>query len=160
MKKSLYTLFKRFISSPSSENVPRQNVSFKSIELTLTHFVPEPLSMSNTVASTVEALAWLDLVTDSDCIIEASAWRGRFSLGDFSLWCSGEFACARIGEHRDHNARHLDSAFVAPDTVTFKDDDGSIYVPPRELILPRHLATDALRIWLIDQEHPSTLRWD
>lgn len=167
MKKTLYTVFKCFYSGPSFKNAPEQNTSIKSIELTLTRFVPEPLSMSNTVASTGEALAWLDLVTDSDCIIEASAWlidasawRGRFSLGDFSLWCSGEFACARIGEHRGHNARHLDSAFVVPDAVTFKDDDGSIYVPPQELILPRQLATDALRAWLIDQEHPSMLSWD
>lgn len=160
MKKSLYTVFKCFFSGPSFKNVPEQNTSIKSIELTLTRFVPEPLSMSNTVASTDEAHAWLDLVTDSDCIIEASARWGRFSLGDFSLWCSGEFACARIGEHRGHNARHLDSAFVVPDTVTFNDDDGSIYVPPRELILPRQLATDALRAWLIDQEHPSMLHWD
>jgi hypothetical protein len=160
MKKLLYAVFEWFFSGPSLKNVPEQNTSLKSIELTLTRFVPEPLSMSNTVASTGEALAWLDLATDSDCIVEASARWGTFSLGDFILWCSGEFACARIGEHRGHNARHLDSAFAVPDTVTFKDDDGSIYVPPRELILPRQLATDALRAWLIDQEHPSMLRWD
>ena len=51
-------------------------------------------------------------------------------------------------------------SFVAPDTVTFKDDDGSVYVPPRDLILPRQLAIEAFRGWLIDQAHPPMLRWD
>lgn len=132
----------------------------KKIEITITRFAPEPVPMTATFASAVEALVWLDLVSETDYLIEASAWKGNFSLGDFCLWCSGDWACARIGEHRDHNARHLDSAFLGPDTVAFKDDDGSLYVPPRELLLPRQLATDALRAWLVDQEHPSMLCWD
>jgi hypothetical protein len=160
MKRSLTTVFKSFFSGSPVKNLPGQESIVKKIEITLIRFVPEPVSVTSTVASAAEALAWLDLANDTECFIEASAWRGAFSLGDFCLWCSGDFACARIDEHREHNARHVDSTFVPPDTVTFKDDDGSAYHPPRELILPRRLATDAFRAWLVDQEHPPILRWD
>ena len=156
----LSILFKRFFPDSSVRNLSKQDKRVRKIELTLIRFVPEPVLDISTVNSTGEALSWLDRATDSVCLIEASAWKGSFSLGDFILWCSGDFACARIGEHRSHHARHPDSTFVAPDTVAFKDDDGSLYYPSRDLVLPRQLATDALRAWLVDHEQPPMLHWD
>lgn len=160
MKQTLSTFFKRLFSSRSVQDLPEQDSGVKKIELTLIRFVPEPVPVTCTVASAAEALAWLDLAVDADCFIEASVREGNYSVGDFSLWCSGDFACATIAEHRGHDASHPDSTFVAPDTVEFKDDEGSLYRPPREHIVPRQLATEALRAWLVDQEHPPMLRWN
>jgi len=156
----LTTLFGRLFPGAGAGNPSAQGKKGLKIELTLIRFVPEPISEGGTVSSAAEALCWLDLATDSDCIIEASAWEGKFSLGDFILWCSGDFASARIDEHRSHQGRHLDSTFTAPDTVAFKDDDGSSYHPAGDLIVPRQLAMDALRAWLSGHERPPMLQWD
>ena len=156
----LTTLFGRLFPGAGADKLSEQDKKGRKIELTLIRFVPEPISESSTVRSAAEALCWLDLATDSDCIIEASAWEGKFSWGDFILWCSGDFASARIGEHCSHQGRHLDSTFAVPDTVAFKDDDGSSYHPAKDLIVPRQLAMDALRAWLSGQERPPMLQWD
>ena len=125
---------RRFLSGIFTKTSSKQDDGIKRIELTLVRFAPEPISVTSTVDSTNEALRWLDLATEDECFIEASAWKGKFSLGDFRVWCSGDFACAHIAEHRRHDARYLDVSFVAPDNFAVKDDDGSIYHPPQELI--------------------------
>jgi hypothetical protein len=156
----LSKLFKRLSSGFSAGNLAEQDKFVIRIELTLIRFVPEPIVENRTASSAAEALSWLDLATDTDCCVDASMWQGKFSVGDFLLWCSGDYACVRIGEHRSHQGTHLDSTFMAPVNIAFKDDDGSLFHPSRELIVPRQLAVDALRAWLSGQERPTMLHWD
>jgi len=153
------TFFKRVFADTSDEEVMKQPSSGRKYELTIIRFTPDPMPTTNTFCSGNAALTWLAVPTDTDCFIEASVRHDDRSLGDFCLWCSGEYAVARIGEHREHNASHPDKAFATGKTITFKDDDGSLYTPPSELVLPRKLAIDALRAWLIDLRHPSFLHW-
>lgn len=128
-------------------------------EITIIRFEPEPVTVAETFGSSEEAAAWIDASTASDCCIDVSAWQGDFSLGDFFMWCSGAYAVARIGEHRDHNASNPDGAIVVNHPVTFRDDDGSPYIPSSELVLQRELAMRAIHEWLVDLKHPSFLRW-
>ncbi len=153
------TLTKRTLGYFTKENVPEERSSVRQYELTIVRFTPDPVSLTTTLSTGPAATTWLGVPLDTDCFIEASVHQGKFSLGDFCLWCSGEYAVARIGEHRDHNASHPDSTFANGKTTTFKDDDGSLYTPSSELVLPRELALNAMRAWLIDLEHPCFLRW-
>jgi len=160
MTQLLSFFLKRLFSSCGGEELSEQRRGVKTTEVTIIRFVPDPEPATSTFTSGAAAVTWLGVPDDIDCFIEACVHLDNVSLGDFALWCSGNFACARIGEHRDHNASHLDSNYVIGDAVTFRDDDGSIYSPPPALIVPRNLAIAALQTWLIDQKHPGILRWD
>lgn len=127
--------------------------------MTIIRFNPEPASVTETFSSCEAASAWLGTPTDIECCIESTAWLGRSCIGDFYLWCSGEYAVAQIGEHREHNATNLDGALLIVHPVLFRDEDGSLYTPAPEQVLSRELAMRALHEWLVDFEHPSFLRW-
>ncbi|WP_156368572.1 hypothetical protein [Duganella sp. Leaf61] len=153
------TLIKRALGYLTKENVPEEHSSVLRYELTIIRFTPDPVQRTSTLSSGPAAATWIGAPLDTDCFIEASVNEGKYSLGDFYLWCSGEYAVARIGEHRSHHASHPHNTFAIGKTITFKDDDGSLYTPSNELVLPRELALSAMRAWLIDLKHPSFLRW-
>ena len=131
----------------------------RSYEITIVRFTPDPTPMTSTFSSGQNAVTWLGDPNEVECFIEASVRQGKYCLGDFLLWCSGEYARARIGEHREHEASYTDSTFANGKVITFKDEDGSMFTQSGEVILPRGLAIDAIRAWLIDLNHPSFLRW-
>lgn len=154
------TFFKRVFAGFSRVELPEQRRSgARQYKLTIIRFTPTPVPMTNTFSSGNAAASWLGVPTDTDCFIEASVHQDNCSLGDFYLWCSGTYARARIGEHREHDASFPDSSLAIGDTIAFKDDDGSLYTPASELIVPRELAVRAIHAWLIDLQHPSFLRW-
>jgi hypothetical protein len=154
------TFLKRAFSSFAQEGEleqPRSGV--RQYELTIIRFTPAPVPMTSTFSSGDAAAGWLGVPTDTDCFIEASVHQENYSLGAFYVWCSGKYAVARIGEHRKHDASHPDSSSAIGHAIAFRDDDGSLYTPLSELVLPRELAVRAIHAWLIDLEHPSFLRW-
>ncbi|WP_426103130.1 hypothetical protein [Massilia sp. TSP1-1-2] len=154
--RSFFHIFCRIISA--KEEVLERS-SGRQYELTIIRFTPSPVPVTETFSSGNAAATWIGIPTDRDCLIEASVWHDTDSLGDFCLWCSGAYAVARIGEHRSHDASDPDSISANSNTISFKDDDGSIYTPSSELVLPRELAVRAIHAWLIDLQHPSFLRW-
>lgn len=155
----LRTFLKRAFAGFPKAQISKHRSGIRIYALTIHRFTPDPVSVTDTFNSGNEALAWLGDHSDTDCILEASVWEGGQSLGDFCLWCSGEFASARIGEHRDHNASLLASTGAISHPISFKDDDGSLFTQSSELVLPRELAMEAFRAWLIDQQQPGILRW-
>jgi len=150
--------FKRLIGKADREEVaPR--ASRVRFETTIVRFTPGPASVSETFNSSDAASAWLEACTDSDCHIGVSMWFGNFSLGDYYLWCSGDYAVARICEHRGHNATHPEGPCLVDGPVSFKDEDGSLFTASSEELLPRELAVRAMHAWLAGCERPSVLRW-
>ncbi len=143
----------------SKAHASEEHSSFRRYEITIIRFTPAPMPVTKTFSTGSAAAAWLGAPLDSDCFIEASVHQDKCNLGDFCLWLSGEYAVARIGEHRDHNASNPDSTFAIGKTITFRDDDGSLYTPSSELVLARELGINAFRSWLMDLQHPSFLRW-
>lgn len=151
--------FKRAIAYYNKEEVVQRRPRGRRYEMTIVRFNPAPEQVTETLFSSDAASAGVDACTDSDCIIAISAWHGNFSLGDFDLWCSGEYSFARICEHREHEASNPDGACVVNHPVSFKDDDGSLFTLPPEEVLARELAVRAMHAWLIECERPSFLRW-
>lgn len=163
-KKTLLQIFRHLIdilhpTHFNKEEVLDRRSSGRRYELTFIRFTPAPVAVTKTFSSGNEAAAWLGSPVDTHCLIEVSVWQDTYSLGDFCMWCSGVYAVARIGEHRSHNASNPDSTLAKSNTVSFKDDDGSLFTPPSELVLPRELAVRAIHAWLLDLEHPSFLNW-
>ena len=163
-KKTLLQIFRQFIGMfrPTifnKDEVLERRSSGRRYELTFIRFTPEPVPVTKTFGSGIAAATWLGTPADTDCLIEASVWQDTYNLGDFCVWCSGIYAVARIGEHRTHNASNPDSALANNNTVSFKDDDGSLYTPSSELVLPRELAVRAIHAWLLDLKHPKFLNW-
>lgn len=163
-KKTLLQISRHFIdifrpTNSNKEEVLERRFSGRRHELTLTRFTPDPVPVTKTFSSGIEAATWLGAPVETDCLIEASVWQNTYSLGDFCMWCSGAYAVARIGEHRSHDASNPDGTLAKSNTVSFKDDDGSLFTPSSELVLPRELAVRAIHAWLLDLEHPSFLSW-
>ncbi|MFC0348602.1 hypothetical protein [Undibacterium danionis] len=129
-------------------------------EITIVRFTPDPTPTARTFSSGQNAVTWLGDPNEFECFIEASVMQDKYCFGDFLLWCSGEYARARINEHRDHDASYTESTFANGKVITFKDEDGSLFTQSGVMILPRQLAIDAIRAWLIDLNHPSFLRWN
>jgi hypothetical protein len=154
-----HSFFKRVFAGLCKEPSLERPTGVRTFELTIVRFTPEPVSMTNTFSSGHAAAASLAVHTDAECFIQVSVWQDKYSLGDFLLWCSGEYARARIGEHRSHDATDPDSAFAPGNSITFRDDDGSTFTETGAAVLPRELAVEALRAWLIDLKHPSFFRW-
>ncbi|WP_215409369.1 hypothetical protein [Janthinobacterium sp. JC611] len=156
---TLNSFFKRTIFNFNKETALKQRSSGQRYALTIIRYTPEPTSVTGTFDTGTAAVTWLGVPTDSDCLVEASVWRDNVSLGDFCLWCSEAYAVARIGEHRDHNASNLNGPIPINNVISFKDDDGSLYTPSSELVLPREAGIRAIHTWLIDLEHPGFLHW-
>lgn len=137
-----------------------QPTGMRRYELTIVRFTRTPPRMTNVFFSESTAAAWFGTPDDAEFFCEVSVHQDNFSLGDFILWCSKQYAVARIGEHRDHSASHPDSNLAKGLVMTFKDEDGSPFTVSSELVVPRELALEAMRAWLIDQKHPPVLRWN